>query len=118
MAVKLTKYDIIKGPVISDKAHKLNRVEKQLVLRVHPKANKPSIKSAIEQLFKVKVKDVRTLLRKKSSLRATSKRYNATPTLTKEKIAYVTLAEGHSLNLFDQVGAPPVEGAQPTKTES
>lgn len=116
--MKLTKYDIIKGPVISDKAHKLNRVEKQLVLRVHSKANKPLIKSAIEQLFKVKVKEVRTLIRKKSSLRAASKRYNATPSIKKEKIAYVTLAEGHSLNLFDQAGAPPVEGAQPTKTES
>lgn len=114
--MKLTKYDIIKGPVVSDKAHKLNRTQQQLVLRVHPKANKPLIKSAIKQLFNVDVKEVRTLVRKKSSGRAMQKRYNATPSIMKEKIAYVTLAEGHSLNLFDQVGAP-TEGAQPTKTE-
>jgi ribosomal protein L23 len=61
---------------------------------------------------------VRTLIRKKSSLRTTQKRYNATPSIKKEKIAYVTLAEGYSLNLFDQAGVSPVEGAQPTKTES
>ena len=117
MAVKLTNYDIIKGPIISDKAHKLNRVQNQLVLRVHPKANKPLIKGAIEKLFNVKVKDIRTLIRKKSKLSATKKRYNSTPSLHKVKIAYVTLAEGYSLNLFDQAGVPPVEGVKQTKTE-
>lgn len=106
MAMKLTTYDIIrKGPRISDKAYKLNRNKNQLVLHVHIDANKPMIKDAIEQLFNVKVKDVRTLIRKKSKKRALQKRYDASPRITKDKIAYVTLAEGYSLNLFDQVGA-------------
>ncbi len=118
MAMKLTNYDIIKGPIISDKAHKLNQSNSQLVLRVHLKANKPLIKGAIEKLFNVKVKDVRTLIRKKSKLRVAQKRYNARPSIEKSKIAYVTLAEGYSLNLFDQAGAPPVEGVQQTKTEN
>lgn len=117
MAVKLTNYDIIKGPVVSDKAHALNRTKQQLVLRVHPKANKPQIKSAIEQIFKVGVQGVRTLIRKKSASRVMEKRYDATPTIKREKIAYVTLAEGQSLNLFDQAGVAPVEGAKSTKTE-
>ncbi len=36
MALKLDKYDIIKGPIISDKAYKLNRKLNQLVVKVHP----------------------------------------------------------------------------------
>ena len=110
MAVELTIYDIIKGPLISDKAYKLNQKQEQLVLRVHPQSNKPEIKKAIEKLFNVKVKDVRTLIRKKSKSGATSRRYNATLMIKKEKVAYVTLAEGYSLNLFEQAGATaPIE---------
>ncbi len=110
MAIRLTNYDIIKGPLISDKAYKLNKKKNQLVLRVHPDANKPSIKKAIEKLFNVKVQDVRTLVRKKSKSLSTAKRYNATPVIKKSKIAYVTLAEGYSLNLFEQAsGVAPVE---------
>ena len=111
---KLTKYNIIKGPVISDKAYKLNRTQDQLVLRVHPEANKPLIKDAIEKLFNVKVKKLRTLIQKKSQLRSTSKRYNSTPRLSKEKVAYVTLAEGYSLNLFEQA----VNVASPENSKS
>ena len=102
MAVELTVYDIIKGPLISDKAYKLNQKHEQLVLKVHPHANKPLIKDAIEKLFNVKVKDVRTLIRKKTKAGSVSRRYNATPAIKKSKVAYVTLAEGYSLNLYEQ----------------
>ncbi len=115
--MKLTRYDIIKGPLISDKAYKLNRVKNQLVLRVHIAANKPMIKEAIEKLFKVKVKEIRTLIRKKSKTRATQKRYDASAKIKKEKVAYVTLAKGHSLNLFDQAGAPQIEESKQAKAE-
>ena len=117
MAVKLTWYDIIKGPVVSDKAYKLNQKQSQLVLQVHTFANKPQIKDAIEKLFNVKVKEVRTLIRKKSSLRATQKKYNATPGIKKSKVAYVTLAEGYSLNLFEQPGMPQAQETQQAKAE-
>lgn len=105
MAVRLTVYDIIKGPKISDKAYKLNRTKNQLVLDVHPDANKPLIKDAIEKLFNVKVEEVRTLIRKKSKSRGTARRYGASSALKRSKLAYVTLAEGYSLNLFEQVAA-------------
>lgn len=107
---ELTYYDIIKGPVISDKAYKLNQVRDQLVLRVHPDANKSMIRDAIEKLFNVKVKDIRTLIRKKSQSRSSTRRYNATPRISKRKIAYVTLAEGYSLNLFDQAAQVSPQG--------
>src|SRR5579872_6780139 len=104
--MELNIYDIIQGPLISDKAYKLNRTLNQLVLRVHLKANKPVIKDAIEKLFNVKVKEIRTMIRKKSSAKSAQRKYNATQKITKKKIAYVTLADWYSLNLFDQAGTP------------
>ena len=53
----LTKYDIIKRPVISDKAYKLSKQNKVLV-QVHQDANRPEIKKAAEQLFGVKITKV------------------------------------------------------------
>ena len=102
MAVELTIYDIIQGPLISDKAYRLNHKQEQLVLRVHPQANKPLIKDAIEKLFNVRVKNIRTLIRKKTKSGSVSRRYNATLSIKKNKVAYVTLAEGYSLNLYEQ----------------
>lgn len=117
--MKLTAYDIIKpGPKISDKAYKLNRQKNQLVLQVHIDANKPMIKNAIEKLFNVKVKDVRTLIQKKSKKRAVQKRFDASQRIARKKIAYVTLAEGYSLNLFDQVGATQGEEMKTAKADS
>lgn len=116
--MKLTHYDIIQGPLISDKAYKLNQGNSQLVLRVHKEANKPMIKDAIEKLFNVKVKAVRTLIRKKSKQRASEKRYSALKKITREKVAYVTLAEGYSLNLFDQAGGAHVEESKQAKAAS
>jgi large subunit ribosomal protein L23 len=118
MAMKLTYYDIIKGPVISDKAYKLNRNKDRFILRVHKDANKPMIKEAIEKLFNVKVDTVRTLIRKKSKQRATQMRYDASPKIEEAKVAYITLAEGYSLNLFDQAGASQVEESKHAKTEN
>ncbi len=115
MAIKLTHYDIIRGPVISDKAYKLNQKQQQLVLEVHPFANKPMIKDAIEKLFNVKVKDVRTHIKKKSTSRATEKRHNASPNVKKRKVAYVALAEGYTLNLFEQASVVRTDEPQQLK---
>lgn len=102
--MELTAYDIIKGPVISDKAYKLNKNLKQLVLEVHPQATKPLIKNALEKLFNIKVEQVRTTIRKNWKKKAMTRRHTARPPRSKRKIAYVTLAEGYTLNLFEQPG--------------
>jgi len=115
MALKLTIYDIIKGPVISDKAYKLNRLFNQLELKVHIDATKPMIKQALEKLFNVKVKSVRTLISKYTTGGGAMKRkYAARPKLHEEKRAIITLAEGYTLNLFEQIGTSqtPVEQAK------
>ncbi len=110
----LTIYDVILGPILTDKAHKLNKELKKLVLKVHPKANKPLIAEALEKLFQVKVKNIRVLVRK-GKKRIVAKRI-VQGSLVKRAI--VTLAEGYSLDLFDQAGAQVITGQRAVKAES
>lgn len=97
----LTVYDVILGPVVTDKAYKLNRDLKKLVLRIHPHANKPMIKQALKKLFNVEVSDVRVLVRKGKVRKVGRSRIVGSET----KKAIVTLAEGYSLDFFEQAGA-------------
>ncbi|MCX5925299.1 MAG: 50S ribosomal protein L23 [Candidatus Dependentiae bacterium] len=96
----LTIYDIIKGPVISDKAILSNRKYKKLVLRVHQDANKPLIKQALEKLFDVKVEKVNCLNRPGKTRRVGRRIIQRSAS----KIAVVTLKEGYSLDLFERAG--------------
>jgi len=104
----LTIYDIIKGPVISDKAILANRKHNKLVFKVHQDANKPLIKQALEKLFDIKVDKVNCLnrdgKRRKIGRRITER--------SSTKIAIVTLKPGHSLNLFESVGKTGIETKQ------
>jgi len=56
-------WEVIKAPVVTEKALKLKEQEgKQvLVFKVAREANKQEIKQAVERIFKVKVEKVRTV---------------------------------------------------------
>ena len=60
---KLAAYAAILSPVITEKSTKLSE-HNQVVFRVPHEATKPQIKKAVEELFKVKVKRVNTLVTK------------------------------------------------------
>ncbi len=94
----LTIYDIIRGPIVTDKAYKLNN-KKQLVVEVHVAADKKRIKEALERLFDVKVADIRTIVRK-GKKRLVGKRYEVTGKTTKKAI--ISLKEGYSIDMFGQ----------------
>jgi len=108
--MELTIYEIIQGPIISDKAYKLNKMLKKLVLRVHPDANKNQVAQALERLFNVKVEKVSIIVRKGKNRRVA--RMQVTGSTTKKAI--ITLAPGYSLDIFDQAGAPVVASEQPS----
>ncbi|NPA12761.1 MAG: 50S ribosomal protein L23 [Aquificae bacterium] len=55
-------YDILIRPVLTEKAVKQNEKENKLVFEVAPDANKIEIKKAVEEVFGVKVKEVRTMI--------------------------------------------------------
>ncbi|OEU47056.1 MAG: 50S ribosomal protein L23 [Desulfobulbaceae bacterium S3730MH12] len=91
-------YSILKGPCLTEKAALLQEVEGKVVFKVHPKANKVEVKRAVEQLFNVKVKDVRT-----ANMHGKQKRVGKTIGFTKDwKKAYVTLSEGE-INFADEL---------------
>ena len=100
MALKLTVYDIIKGPVLTDKAYELHKAQKTISLLVHPQANKPMVAEAIEKLFKVKVDKVRIVVRKGKLKRVRMSRLTTQGPLQKK--ALVTLAKGYSLDMVGQ----------------
>jgi len=52
--------EILISPILSEKSVGLKDAENRYTFKVNPKATKPEIKKAIETLFKVKVKAVRT----------------------------------------------------------
>jgi large subunit ribosomal protein L23 len=59
--MKLTQYDVIRQPLVTEKSTKARERESALYcFRADVRANKVQIKAAVEALFGVKVVDVRT----------------------------------------------------------
>lgn len=96
----LTVYDIIKGPVITDKAYKMNHLLKQLVIEVHVQANKPLVREALEKLFNVKVEKIRMSIRKPK--KRSINRYPVKGRTVKKAI--ITLKEGYAIDALGQAG--------------
>ena len=91
---KLKAYDIIRSPVITEKAT-LASESNQVIFKVAGSATKPEIKAAVEQVFNVKVEAVNTLVRK-----GKVKRFRGFIGKQKDvKKAVVTLAEGQSIDV-------------------
>lgn len=91
-------YSVLQGPCLTEKAALLQEEDGQVVFKVNPKANKIEIKNAVEMMFNVKVKDVRTV-----SLKGKKKRVGKTVGFTNDwKKAYVTLSEG-TINFADEL---------------
>ena len=110
----LSLYDIIIGPVISDKAYKLNKSQNKLMLKVHIAANKPMVKEALEKLFSVKVKSVNILVRESKTRRVKGRTVQG----GLQKRAIITLVEGYKLDLFDQAGAHAVAAAPTIRNDA
>lgn len=88
---------IILAPLVTEKTTFSGERENSATFWVHPKANKGQIKHAVETFFKVKVDSVRTLIKGRES-----KKFGQRSGMTvKRKKAYVTLAEGHEINLAE-----------------
>lgn len=87
-------YDVILGPVVTEKATTASEQNK-VVFKVRKDASKPQIKAAVEKLFDVKVESVNTLIRK-----GKVKRFKGTVGRQSDvKKAIVTLAEGQSIDI-------------------
>ena len=87
-------YDVIVSPAITEKSTMVSE-QNQVVFNVARRASKPEIKAAVEALFGVKVTAVNTLLRKGKTKRF----HGIAGRQTDVKKAYVTLAEGQSIDV-------------------
>ncbi len=94
----MDKANILKKPKITEKS--LKQVKGSVyVFTVEKDANKHQIKKNIETLFKVKVAEVKTMVRK-GKIRRVGKR-QALKKLSQTKIAFIRLSEG-KIDLFPQ----------------
>ena len=88
-------FQILISPHISEKSAVLGDNANQAVFQVATDAKKPEIKAAVEQLFEVKVANVRTVNVKGKSKRQ-GKRLGKRSDWKK---AYVSLEQGHEIDL-------------------
>jgi len=88
--------NVIIKPLVTEKSTHLQNTQNAYAFQVHSKANKRQIRQAIEQLYSVKVLDVRTMNRKGKPRRA---RYKMTTT-GNWKRAIVVLDENSRIDLF------------------
>ena len=94
MSTKAEHYDVIRKPIITEKSTMASE-NGAVVFEVAIGANKPQIKEAVEELFKVKVKSVNTTITK-----GKTKRFRGQPGRRADvKKAYVTLVEGNTIDV-------------------
>jgi large subunit ribosomal protein L23 len=87
---------VIIRPVISEKSYELLAAGKY-TFRVHPRAGKVQVRDAVEQIFGVRVRDVRTM-----SVKPKPKRRGWTAGKTRQwKKAVVQLHPEDSIELFE-----------------
>jgi len=92
--IKLSAYDVIVSPVITEKSTNASE-HNQVIFNVAPTATKPEIKSAVETLFGVKVDHVNTLVRK-----GKTKRFRGIIGRQSDvKKAIVTLKDGETIDV-------------------
>lgn len=92
----MDKYQVIIRPLVTEQGTHQATVMKAYPFQVHPKANKIEIRNAVEKIYNVKVKDVRTSNRKGKPRR----RGHSRGTTANWKKAVVVLHEEYHIDLF------------------
>lgn len=86
-------YDVLRAPLVTEKTARAGEFN-QYVFKVATSASKPEIKAAVEQAFDVTVNGVQVV-----NQRGKARRFRNVPgRLADSKKAYVTLAEGQTID--------------------
>ena len=88
--------NVIIKPLVTEKSTHQQQTRNVYAFQVHHKANKPQIKQAVEQIYNVKVVDVRTMNRKGKPRRTKFKMTHG----PEWKRAVVVLDENSKIDLF------------------
>jgi large subunit ribosomal protein L23 len=95
--VNLTFQDVVKRPLITEKAERNREASRQFAFEVHRDATKIQVKQAVEKLFNVHVLAVRTAIARGKTKRV-GRNVGRRPNWKK---AFVTLKEGETIALFE-----------------
>jgi len=92
-------YDIIRGPVVTEKTTLQKELNNQVTLKVDKRANRVEIKEAVEKNFNTKVKQIRTIqvkgkVKQRGKILGRKKDW---------KKAIVTLMPGQRIDFFEGV---------------
>ena len=94
----MNKYSVIKGPCLTEKGDLLQEGYGKAVIKVDRNANKVEIRKAVEEIFNVKVANVRTT-KVRGKVKRVGRYMGRTPDWKK---AYITLKEG-KINFLEEL---------------
>jgi len=95
----IDNFDVIRSPLLTEKATDLRDHKGQICLKVDPRANKKQITEAVQKIFNVKVVGVRTV-NTKPKPRSLGKHSGYKPGYKK---AIISLKEGDTIDIFEKV---------------
>jgi large subunit ribosomal protein L23 len=97
----MTLQEVVKRPLITEKAARTRAACRSFAFEVHREATKIQVKQAVEKLFSVHVLAVRTAVARGKNKRV-GKNSGRRPNWKK---AFVTLKEGETIALFEGTSA-------------
>ncbi len=95
--MKLHSTQVLIKPLVTEKAKVSEATQNVYLFEVHPAANKPMIKSAVQELFAVEVAEVRTLIERGAPRRIG--RFEGQKSSRKK--AFVKLVAGSTIDYFE-----------------
>ncbi len=95
--MNLSVQDVVKRPLITEKAERNREAARQFAFEVHREATKIQVKQAVEKLFNVHVLAVRTAVAR-GKVKRVGRHIGQRPNWKK---AFVTLREGETIALFE-----------------
>jgi len=99
MSANINNFDILREPVVTEKSYAGTGDSNQYTFRIARSASKTEVKAAIEAIFEVKVDKVQVINMPSKPKR----RGQHAGTRSGYRKAVVRLAEGHSLEMADEV---------------
>ena len=94
---------VVQKPLITEKSTELKESSNRYLFKVEVGANKRQIKKAVEELFHVHVKKITTAVYRGKPRVVMNRAGRFSGKTTNWKKAYVTIAQGESIEIFDVV---------------
>lgn len=95
--------EVLVKPIVTEKSNKLSDAKRTYSFRVSRKANKLEIKKAVEDFYGVKVEDVHTIVVPGKTKSRFTKAGFISGVKPAYKKAYVTVAEGETIDLYANI---------------